>query len=163
MSPATVTCFEPTARIHGLDRLAVLASFSDSGADYWPEIDAEVQDRLGLLDKNVRGQKADVRVRKGRTQGEQFFLFTYRTYSTPDENLDPVVAGVTFGVAEGAVSIEADISGERTGDVILSLPTKIVPKVRDAVIEAACDLASELSRSSDLIVAGLNNASRRIE
>ena len=84
----------------------------------WTEVHDEVQRQFVILETEVRRKLPGIRVAAGRTQGERFFLFSYRTFSLPDSALDPVVAGITFTPAEQGVTVEADVSGEGIGDRI---------------------------------------------
>ena len=106
---------------------------------------------------------AEVRVDAGRTEGNRFFLFSYRTFSMPHSTLDPVVAGITFIPARQAVTVEADVSGERTGDWISSVPSKTVANSREELVAVARDSARKLCQSADAIAAALTDPSRRVE
>ena len=56
---------------------------------------------LRVLDELVRSRVADLHVEPGRTQGRNFYLFTYLTFSRTDATeIDPVVVGLTFARAD---------------------------------------------------------------
>lgn len=100
---------------------------------------------------------------KGRTKGDRFYLFSYLTFSIPGSGLDPVVTGMTFTPADQAVTIEADVSGEQTGDPIFSAPTKCVANSSNELLAAAADSARTLCQSAGAIAAALKDESRRVE
>ena len=70
----------------------------------------------------------------GRTHGTSFFLFSYLTLSLPESGLDPVVVGMTFRPAGPGVVLDADVSGEQTGDLISDLPSTSVEHSRNAAV-----------------------------
>ena len=85
------------------------------------------------LDELVRLNVAHLHVESGRTQGRNFYLFTYLTFSRTDAaEIDPVVVGLTFARAdneeEERVVIDADISGEHTGDRIEAIARREFPR-----------------------------------
>lgn len=121
-----------------------------------------VQGKLAALDDLVRQRVPDVVIHSARTTGKQFLLFTHRTYSSPShESIDPVVVGLTFKLAGGGVSIEADASGEETGDLIFLLPHKLCSHGRTELIESATDLADQLVAANERISTAVVDASRR--
>lgn len=103
-----------------------------------------------------------MRIVSGRTNGESFFLFSYCTFSLPSENVEPVVAGITFVTSGNEVMIHADISGEESGDMIESLPQKMVQRSKDELIEAAADSAKTLGESANAVIAALEDPARRL-
>ena len=129
---------------------------------FWEEVHEEVQRMLAVLDESVCARAVDARVTPGKTRGRAFFLFTYRTYSRTDADLDPVVVGLTFTAADdGAhVVIQADISGESSGVVIALLAPREVPEPRDELLRAARETAQELCKHSQTIVTALLDSSR---
>jgi hypothetical protein len=129
----------------------------------WTEVHDEVQGQLALLETEVRRQVAGVKVDTGRTKGDRFFLFSYRTFSLPDRTLDPVVAGVTFTPARQGVTVEADISGEQTGYGIFSVPSKTVAQAREELLAAARDAAQKLRQSAEAIAAAFKDPARTVE
>ncbi len=64
-------------------------------------------------------------------------LFSYRTFSIPHSVVDPVVAGLTFTPSAQGVTVDADVSGEQTGDCIASVPAKTVANAREELLAAA--------------------------
>jgi hypothetical protein len=163
MSPATAVFFQPVARMDHLERLLALAPGPEVTPDLWTEVHAQVQGQLAVLENEVRQKVAGVRVSTGRTKGEQFFLFSYRTFSVPDSALDPVVAGMTFTLAHQRVNVEADISGEGTGDLIVPVTSRTVASSREELLGAARESARELCQSAEAIAAALKDPSRRVE
>jgi hypothetical protein len=153
----------PLVRTDNLDHAAALSSGSGGSPDLWTEIQEQVQEQLAQLEKEVRRRVAPVRVDKGRTQGDRFYLFSYRTFSIPDSGLDPVVSGITFTPAQEGVTIEADVSGEQTGDCISSVSRKTVANSREELLAAASESAQKLCQSADAIAAALEDPSRRVE
>ena len=77
--------------------------------------------------------------------------------------LDPVVAGMTFTSADEGVTVEADVSGEETGDIIFSLPSKTVAGSSEELLAAARESARNLCQSARAIAAALTDPSRRVE
>lgn len=163
MTLATVASFQPVARKEYLDRLAALPPRPAFTPDLWAKVHDEVQEQLVLLETEVRRKVAGIRVEAGRTKGDQFFLFSYRTFSMPDSALDPVVVGMTFAPAHQGLTVEADVSGEQTGDWISSVPSKTVANSREELLATARESARELCQSAEAIAAALKNPSRRVE
>lgn len=154
---------QPVARADKLDRAASLSTEADGTPDFWSEVHEHVQQQLAVLESEVRRRVAGVQVDKGRTQGNQFYLFSYRTFSIPDSGLDPVVSGVTFTPAQQGVTVEADVSGEQMGDCISSLPSRTVANRREEILAAAGESAVKLCQSAEAIAAALGGSSRRVE
>ena len=116
------------------------------------EIHEDVQRILASLDQRVKAHVASLKVSPGSTRGRGFYLFSYRTYSQTDTTtIDPVVVGLTLTPAApregGWVLLDADISGESTGDSIMLHTRRTVPATRDELLRAR-DLARELSNRS---------------
>jgi hypothetical protein len=122
----------------------------------------EIQKQLVVLETEVRRNVAGVRVDAGRTKGEKFFLFSYRTFSMPDSAVDPVVVGMTFTPDPQGVTVQADVSGEQAGDQISSVPSKTVTNSREELLAAAGESARRLCRSAPAIAAALRDPSRRV-
>ena len=162
MTLATAS-YRPVARKDYLDRLAALSPRPDVTGELWTEVHDEVQEQLVLLETELRRKVAGVRVDVGRTKGDKFFLFSYRTFSMPDSALDPVVVGMTFTPAHQGVTVEADVSGEQTGDWISAVPGKTVANTRGELLTAACESARKLCQSAEAIAAALTDPSRRVE
>lgn len=160
---ATAATYLPVARMENLDRLVVLREPRASAAQVWDDVHRKVQAELALLEENVRRKVPGIRVEAGRTQGAQFFLFSYRTFSMPDSEFDPVVAGITFTPADQGVVVHADVSGEQSGDYISSVPSKTVGDSAEDVIEAAGESARMLYESADVLAAAIVDSSRVIE
>jgi hypothetical protein len=163
MTPVTVDFFPPVARKEYLDRLAALPARPASIAELWTKVHEEVQEQLVLLESEVRRKVAGIRVEAGQTKGDKFFLFSYRTFSKPDSELDPVVVGLTFTPAHQGVTVEADVSGEHTGDWIASVPSKTVANSTDELLAATRDSAQKVCQSADAVAAALKDLSRRVE
>ena len=163
MTLATVASFQPVARKEHLDRLAALSPGPAFTPELWTKVHDEVQEQLVLLETEVRRKVAGIRVDAGRTKGDKFFLFSYRTFSMPDSAVDPVVVGITFTPAHQGVTVEADVSGEQTGDCISAVPGKTVVNSKEEVLAAACELARKLCQSAEAIASALNDPSRRVE
>jgi hypothetical protein len=157
MSIAAPAYYPPVARKEGLERLDLAPK---GASDLWSEVHDEVQAQLAGLESEVRDKLPAAQVRSGRTSGERFFLFSYRTFSLPESEIDPVVAGVCFTQAGPGIAVEADISGEHTGDVILSAPGKTVPNSPDELLAAARGAARKLCQTTEPIVAALSDPSR---
>lgn len=98
--------------------------------------------------------------KSGFTEGTAFF-FTYRLFQNPgDENIDPVVVGITFWKGETAIRIEGDISGEQTGDFLVDSIKDKVAASTDRVKAAALRIASKLVRHTSVVPQALRNKSR---
>ncbi len=163
MTPATVASFQPVARKRYLDRLAALPPREAFTPDLWTKVHEEVQAQLRDLESEVRRQLGGIRVVAGRTKGDKFFLFSYHTFFMPDSALDPVVVGMTFTPANQGVTVEADVSGEQTGDLISSPSRKTVGSSREELLAAARESARKLCQSAESIAAALQDPSRKVE
>jgi hypothetical protein len=162
MSTADHVDYQPVPQEADLDALAVFQPNSELGPRFWTELDKRVQQVLSELDDSVRSNVPPLRIQPGSTQGRHFY-FCYRTYSRTDiEKLDPVVVGLTFVRQDDndEISIEADISGEETGDGIATLPRRKVARLRDEIVRTALDLATLLSRHAQQVSAALRDPSR---
>ena len=135
---------------------------TSANPDLWTEVPERVQARLAEMESELRRRIPEVAVTPGRTKGERFYLFSYRSFTTLGSGLDPVVCGVTFAPADGGVSIGAEISGEGTGDVISKLPAKTVANAREAILAEGAELARRLAVSAAAAaVAGAIKDARR--
>ena len=123
-----------------------LSRDSDIGSDLWTEVHEQVQEQLARLESEVRRRLPQVRADKGRTKGERFYLFTYRTFSILNSGLDSIVAGVTFTPGQGGVTIDADVSGEQTGDCVYAVASKTVAHSREDLMAAAEESARQALR-----------------
>jgi hypothetical protein len=144
-----------------LERLAVVLPQHDG--ELWTEVHRGVQEQLAMLEEDARKLSPEIRVAVGSTRGEHFKLFSYRTFSGPNGEVDPVVAGVTFTQAGNAINIEADASGERTGDLISSAQNRTVSISLDEIREAAREMVRELRPSAQAVANALEDPSRRDE
>ena len=118
MTSATVASYQPVARTEYLDRLVAWPPRPAFASELWTAVHDEVPEQLAFLETEVRRKVAGIRVDAGRTKGDKFFLFSFRTFSIPDSGLDPVVVGMTFRPAGPGVTVDADASGEQSGDLI---------------------------------------------
>ena len=154
---------QPAARADDLDCAAALSPGMAGALDFWTEVHEHVQQHLAVLESEVRRRVAGVKADKGRTQGKQFYLFSYQTFSLPNSRLDPVVCGITFTSAGQSVTIDADISGEQLGDLISAVPSRTVAHRREEILAAADESAHQLCQSGEGIAAAIENSSRRPE
>lgn len=136
------------------------AAIPPEADDLWTMVHDEVQSTFDRLESAVRHHLKDVDVSAFRTQGDKFYLFTYRTFSMPDAN-DPVVVGITFSPQSDGITIEADVSGEQTGDSIFSLPIKSIPMSKDRILAVARVLAANLCQAAERIVNALRDPNRK--
>lgn len=162
MNPADIP-YHPVASKTDVQRLVMLSPPMEAASDLWTEVHREAQTRLESLAAEVRQRIPDVQVCKGRTEGECFFLFTYLTFSLSGGAIDPVVAGMTFVPAASKIQIESDVSGEQAGDLIFSLPKRVVSYSKEELIEVSIDLSGGLQRSAEMVVAALKDPSRRAD
>lgn len=153
---------QPVALNENLDRLAAFPPGPALTSEIWSELHVEVQRQLVTLETEVRRKLPGIQVAAGRTQGDHFLLFSYRTFSLSDSALDPVVAGMTFTRAGQGVTVEADVSGEGNGDRIFFVPSKTVDS-REGLLEAARQSARELCRSAEVIAKALMDPARIVE
>jgi hypothetical protein len=163
MSPAIVGCYPPVARTENLDRLAAFLPASEPDRELWTEVHEEVQEQLAPLERGVRQRLVGVRVNAGCTKGDRFFLSSYLTFSVPESGLDPVVVGMTFRPAGPGVAVDADASGEQTGDLISDLPSTSVENSREALLSVVRESARRLCQSAGDIAVALKDPSRRVE
>jgi hypothetical protein len=164
MSTVSTYFCPPRFNSEHLERLAVERP-PETGDQVWAEVHDEVQRVLGGLDELVRSRVAHLHVKSGRTQGLRFYLFTHLTFSRTDASeIDPVVVGLTFARADSEegkwVVIDADVSGEQTGDRIAVLAQRTVPADREELLRAAHELARELSGYDQQISQALLDSSR---
>jgi hypothetical protein len=129
----------------------------------WTEVHAEVQQQLDVLEREVRRQVENVCVKSLQTNGERVYLFTYKTFAGQDESIDPVVVGITFSPHDGGILVEADASGERTGDLIYPLPTETAPDAGEKILEIARDVARKLCHSASAVADAVCDPSRRTD
>ena len=165
MSTASNHFCDPQFSAECLERL-VGERPSEIGNQVWDEVHEEVQRILGTLDELVRSRVTRLHVKSGRTNGRGFYLFTYRTFSRTDATeIDPVVVGLTFTRADhdekNLVVIDADISGESTGDTIAAMTKLTVPAVREELLRAAHEFALGLSCRGQRIAEALLESSRK--
>jgi hypothetical protein len=152
-----------TSQREYLDRIDSVCPTPPSTDDLWNEVHDEVQQQLACLETEVRRKLATVRVAAGRTTGSSFFLFSYRTFSLPDSGLDPVVAGLTFTPDGEGVRVEADVSGEQTGDLLASWPSKTVAASRAELLAAVSEAARLICQAADAVVVALGEKTRRVD
>lgn len=166
MSTVSACYYPPEANPGHLDRLVLFDDPADVAAGTWTEVHEQVQQILAALDETVRLRVPDVRVDTARTRGRKFYLFTYRTFSRSDDpHIDPVVVGLTFvredhGEEPRAI-IDADISGEATGDRIAAITRRTVPMVGTELFRVARESAAELSQYVPRIAEALLDPSRK--
>lgn len=154
---------QPVASNENTDRLAAFPPGPALTSEIWCEVHVEVQRQLAILETEVRRRLPGIQTAAGRTQGERFFLFSYRTFSMRDSALDPVVAGITFTPADQGVTVGADVSGEGNGDRIFLVPSKTVADCREGLLEAARESARELCRSGEAIAKALMDPARVVD
>ena len=150
--------FRPVARNAYLERLGALRPRPALALGLWANVHKEAQLQLDSLETDVRQIVPGIQVSSGRTRGDHFLLFTYRTFCVPG-----VVVGMTFTAVDQRVAVEADVSGEQTGDCISSVPSKTVANSRKELLAAARESARNLCRSARAIAAALTDPSRRVE
>jgi hypothetical protein len=163
MTPATLPYYEPVAQNAYLGRLAVNPPRPDCSPVFWTNVHEEIQKQFTPLESEVRRQVPGIRVAAGRTKGDKFYLFSYLTFSTPDGTIDPVVVGITFTPSPQGVAVEADVSGETTGDLISAALARTVPNSREELLAEARESARGLCQLAGAIATALRDTSRRIE
>jgi hypothetical protein len=161
MTPTPTASLEPAARKEYLNRIAALSPWPGLTAELWNKVHEEIQEQLEILDTEVRQKMAGIRVVAGRTKGEKFFLFSYRIYSMPDSGIDPVVVGITFTQVERSVAVDADVSGEQTGDCISDISSKAIANSWQELLAVAHDSAEKLSHSAEAVAEAIQNQSRK--
>jgi hypothetical protein len=148
------------------ERLETVERLDGMAIQLWQDVQDEVQQVLAELDDAVRQCVPDLETEAGKTQARHFSLFAYRTFSRSGKAIDPVVAGLTFVQSrendENRVTIEADISGEETGDILLSVPRRTIPLAPEQLIHAAREMAAQLARNSRRIADALLDPSRQV-
>ena len=160
MSAASVETYEPVARTEYLGRLAILPA---GGTELWDDVHHDVQESLATIETEIRRKVPALRATAGCTKGDNFFLFSYRTFSTSDSLIDPVVVGVTFTPFKAGRDSRS--GRQRRADRRLDLirGSKTVDNSRDEIMAAARDSASKLRESADAIVIALKNPVRKVE
>ncbi|MBW3598251.1 MAG: hypothetical protein KY475_13390 [Planctomycetes bacterium] len=163
MSVFSVASFAPVGSNDYLDRLGVLPPQPDFPPKVWTAVHHAVQEELAALEVAVRRKTPQLSVRRGHTTGESFFLFSYVSFSTSDPARDPVVAGVTFTPTERGVTLEADVSGEQSGDYVASSRIETVAGDNDELLATARELTRYLCQSAEAIAAAINEPSSQVE
>jgi hypothetical protein len=157
---------QPVKRDENREGLDTVEYADGTRSEIWHEVQAVVQQVFAELDDAVRARVPDLEVDAGKTHGRHFCLFAYRTFSRTGRPIDPVVAGLTFVESReengNHVAIDADISGEETGDCLVSLPRRTIPLVPEQLVRAARDTAIQLARNADRIANALLDPSRAI-
>jgi hypothetical protein len=154
--------YTPVSQSKNLERLAVLST-TPYAQEMWSEIHEQVQEQLAGIDCDVRHFLADVQVTSAATRGANFLLFSHRIFSLAGSDIDPVVAGITFTWTEDGINLEADVSGEQTGDMIVCPINRAVANSRHELIGAAHELALKLCHATKAIASALVDTSRRVE
>lgn len=126
----------------------------------WTEVHDEVQQQLALLEADVRRSLPGIDVESGQTHGKAFFLCSYRIFSIPNRGLDRIVAGVTFTPDNDGVRVEADVSGERSGDWISGVPAQTVANSKSRLLAAAQEVGRKLCQSAEAITRALKDSAR---
>jgi hypothetical protein len=162
MSSANAS-FHPVEPNEHLERLDTLPAGPDLTPAFWDVVNSEVQEQLATLEAEIYRKLDAIRAQSGNTKGAAFFLSSYRTFSMPGHPADPVVASVAFTSAGQGVTVEADVSGEHTGDMIVGFPSRTVPSSRKEILAAANAAARDLFGTADSIVAALQDVSRTFE
>jgi len=154
---------QPVAHGEYAGHVEVRAGAAELSQEFWTSIDNAIQQELAALDVPIRRTVASVRAVAGRTSGKVFYLCSYRTFSKPGSDVDPVVVSITFAPAQGGVSLEAGVTGESGGDLIRSFPALTLPVSKEEVVWAARAAARELGDLADSVAAALQDDSRVIE
>jgi len=103
-------------------------------------------------------------VANGRTTGQAYLLFSYRTFRVPEaRQLDAVVAGITFSRKGGQVVVQGDISGEERGDLIETVREEACGTSPEQLIESARIVAELLRDAGSKIAGALADPSRQVE
>lgn len=119
----------------------------------------DVQSVLTRLDALVREDFPGLQVVDGKTSGQAFELFSYRTYSINGDESDPFVAGVTVRTVNDCFQVTGDISSESNGDVYYEA-TYLLATGSSDVLAAAKRVAEELVAASGHIRDALLHPSR---
>jgi hypothetical protein len=141
--------------------LAAIPSGPAVPAELLQELHERFQGALLPLDDLLRQKTPDLVVTSGRTAGTRFFLFTYRTYSSPShESIDPVIVGLTFALSASGISADADASGEENGDIVFAVPRQTVAFRNNVLVDVAVSAAGELVLASERIANALADQTR---
>jgi hypothetical protein len=153
-----------SARGSESERVAVEDSQPPRAADPdWNTTHAEVQGLLAALDRAVEARVPGVRIDSGRTSGRGFFLFSYRRFAPPQQSrIDPVIAGMTFKPLDDRIAVEADISGEESGDILEAYDTGVVSPTSLSVLHHAREIAQRMASAGNRVAAALTDTAREI-
>jgi hypothetical protein len=154
--------FPPVARCNDLQRLEAFSPTRDH-EEFWTQMHEVVQEQFSVLETEVRQLVPGVQVAAGCTRGEHFMLFTFRKFWMPNSEVDPVVAGMTFTSRDEGVHIEADVSGEQTGDYISSASIRIVRTLGDELLVEANQMAKRLQESAEAIAVAISDPTREVD
>ena len=142
--------FSPVCNFKDIDRLELVD---------WKQVHDAVQVVLSNMDESVRVVVPTAVIQVGHNSARAWSLYTYRVYSLPDVDVDPVVVGIFFVPTESETIITADICGETLGDRLLNL-LPIHAKM-GSIIEMAHNLAHELVEKHDIVARALLDHERK--
>lgn len=124
----------------------------------WDKVHQETQQLLAPLVDSVSQRWSAVRSEPGRTSARAWTLYSYRTFSLPEEpDAEAIVVGVFFAPSPDGnhVLVRGEIGGEETGHSYFVAGEKQVPAVQSAVLRASHDIGDELGRQTEVLVNGL--------
>jgi len=141
------------ARTEGFERIDILD---------WDEIHEAVQSVLQEMDQSILKCQPGVGIKCGKNQAPKWFLFSHRVYQPAgNSEIDPVVVGVDFAPGSHGVIVHGDAAGETLGDVLLDLsPREVIGKL--AILEAARDLAEQLTHHAACVAEALKDSRRQV-
>lgn len=144
----------------GVQRLAIseseggLTGEADPSID-WDEVKRVVQSVFDEMAGRVLRAWPVLSSRTGSVGARAFPLFVYCTFYAPDgSHLEPVVAGVTFGMGENKKSlvVRGDISGEETGCIHFDTDCdKVAPATTRDAIATGLDIARRLAEQEVVV------------
>ena len=129
-------------------------------------VDDAAQQILAKMDAVIKESAPEASVDSGHTGNRDFFLFSYRRYSSGvNPRIDPVVVGINCEVRNGDVVVIGDICGEATGDPIYDVPSLRIPGPPSVgtLRQAVQAVASQLCAGAPDTARALRDSSRELD
>jgi hypothetical protein len=128
----------------------------------WDAVHAAIQNILARMDSGLEESGLPIRSHAGRTAGNAFALFSYRSFDLQEgDDQDPVVVGITFVPGPDGVRVSGDMSHEETGQILYELDSQQVVASPAAVLAAAQDAATRLAAQAEVVGAAMSAGVRR--
>lgn len=136
-------------------RLRLADAPRPEGVD-WSLIRGAIDGALDELAGVIKARRPDIVVKAGANSGGAVLVFAYRTFRPEGRaSAEPIVAGVTFLDEGGRIRARADLCREESG-VLVGREIEQELGTGDDVANVAANLAAQLARSADEIIAAVD-------